>query len=300
MKKKHNVIFTISLLCVGLIAITINSCGFLPEDKDETQQEATKLNINEMSLVWSDEFTSGSSKTAPSSANWTFEKWAAGKVNNEKQQYIDSLNAAYVSDGTLKIRAYKSGSNWYSARLKTEDALGNRSWKYGYFEAKIKMPKGTGVWPAFWMMPHDPTGKSGDGAYGTWPKSGELDIMEYSPGTQGKKVYATVHHSKSAEEITTDKYETLGSKEIDDVTTAFHTYGLYWTETYIEAFIDGVSLGVKYKNENYNSGKSWIQWPYDQKYYIILNLAMGGNLGGNIDSSLTEAIYEIDYVRVYQ
>ncbi len=293
--KKHFAGIAFSLLGAGILALATISCGFLPEDEEE------KLDLSGMKLVWSDEFDS-ETKTAPSETNWTHEIWAKGRVNNEQQAYKKDLKYAYVSDGTLKIVAKKENGSWNSARLKTEDADGTHSWKYGYFEARLKMPAGKGVWPAFWMMPHDPTGNSGDGAYGGWPRSGELDIMEFSPGTTGNKVYSTVHHSESSSSSDKDKYSSLGSKMIDDASTGWHTYGLRWTESYVEAFYDGVSLGARYYNTAYNSGNpdTWVAWPYDQKYYIILNLAMGGNLGGGIDSSLTEATFEIDYVRVYQ
>ena len=293
MKKKHLAAVASSLLCAGLLTVTAISCGFLPEDEDK------KLDLSGLKLVWSDEFDS-ETKSAPSESNWTHEVWNAGAVNNEQQAYKKDLKYAYVSNGTLKIVAKKEGGKWNSARIKTEDANGTHSWKYGYFEARMKMPEGKGVWPAFWMMPHDPTGKSGHGPYGVWPRSGELDIMEYSPATTRNKLYATVHHSMSADAQDTDSYSSLGGRFLEDAATNWHTYGLRWTETYVEAYIDGTPIGARYYNSSYNSSTPWVKWPYDQKYYIILNLAMGGNLGGGIDSSLTEATFEIDYVRVYQ
>jgi beta-glucanase (GH16 family) len=275
MNQQHNLILSVLLLCA--VAVMTTSCVFAPE-KEESSDPKSGL-----SLVWSDEFDSG---TTPSTDDWTHEVWSPGYVNNEKQYYTDSSDTAYISDGTLKIRAYKSSGNWYSARIKT---AGLHSWKYGYMEAHIKQPAGNGVWPAFWMMPED-------SSYGTWPRSGELDIMEYSPNTTGSSTYATVHHSKSSSAAGTDLYSSLGSKTFSDATSAFHTYGLKWTSSYVEAFYDGSLLGTKY----YNDGGGWVNWPYDKNFYIILNLAMGGTLGGTIDSSLTEATYEIDYVRVYQ
>ena len=286
MKKKRHCALAFSLLTAGVLALAAPSCGFMPEDDEET------VDKDGMKLVWSDEFDSGS---VPSKSNWVREVWSKGKVNNEEQAYIDSKDTAYISDGTLKIKAYKKDGNWYSARLKTENASGSLSWKYGYFEAKLKMPKGNGVWPAFWMMPHDPTGKSGDGAYGTWPRSGELDIMEYSPGKTGDKLYATVHYGTHWKDD--HRYTSLGDKYISGAADEWHIYGLRWTDEYVEAFIDNVSLGTKYYNDQKGN---FATWPYDQKFYIILNLAMGGDLGGSIDPSLTEAVYEIDYVRVYQ
>ena len=278
MKKKKIATLAASLLVFGALAFTATSCGFLPEDEENKIVDKSGLK-----LVWSDEFDSG---TTPSTSKWTKEIWNPGKVNNEKQYYTDSEKTAYISDGTLKIKAYKENGNWYSARIKTEKKA---SWKYGLFEAKIKMPAGNGVWPAFWMMPED-------SAYGTWPRSGELDIMEYSPSTTKTRAYSTVHHSASESQASTDSYKSLGGKELPDAASAWHTYSLRWTEDYVEAFIDGASIGSKY----YNDGKGWVNWPYDKPYYIILNLAMGGTLGGAIDSSLTEAVFEIDYVRVYQ
>jgi beta-glucanase (GH16 family) len=275
MKRQHKGIIQVLLLCAATAMIT--SCIFAPEEEVSNDPKSG------LSLVWSDEFDSG---TTPSTANWTHEVWNPGYVNNEKQYYTESSDTAYVSDGTLKIRAYKSSGNWYSARIKT---AGLHSWKYGYMEARIKQPAGNGVWPAFWMMPED-------SSYGTWPRSGELDVMEYSPNTTGNSTYATVHHSKSSSAAGSDLYSSLGSKTLSDATSTFHTYGLKWTSSYVEAFYDGSSLGTKY----YNDGGGWVNWPYDKSFYIILNLAMGGTLGGTIDSSLTEALYEIDYVRVYQ
>lgn len=283
--KRHKGLTTV-LLCLGIILVTVSSCGFLPEDEDKVDKDG-------MTLVWQDEFDSD---TVTTQSNWAHEIWPKGKVNDEKQDYINSTETAYVSDGTLKIRAYKENGNWHSARLRTENASGSRSWKYGYFEARLKMPKGNGVWPAFWMMPHDPSGNSGDkGAYGGWPCSGELDIMEYSPSTTGNRLYATVHYGTDWN--TGHRYTSLGGKNISDATSEWHVYGLRWTDEYVEAFIDDVSLGTKYYNDRKGE---WATWPYDQKFYIILNLAMGGTLGGSIDPNLTEAIYEIDYVRVYQ
>lgn len=276
MKRQHNGILLVLLLCAA--AVMTASCMFKPDEEESADP------TDGLSLVWSDEFDSG---TTPSSSNWTKEIWSKGYVNNEVQAYVSSDDNAYVSDGTLKIKAIKDSSgSWTSARLKT---YGLHYWKYGYMEARIKMPSGNGVWPAFWMMPED-------SAYGTWPRSGELDIMEYSPSTTGNKVYSTIHHSKSSSSASTDAYSSLGAVTYSDAASSFHTYGMKWTSSYVEAFYDGTSLGTKY----YNDGNGWVNWPYDKSFYIILNLAMGGTLGGTISSSLSSATYEIDYVRVYQ
>ncbi len=258
-----------------------------------------------MKLVWSDEFDAGSLDTSV----WTKEIWSSGKVNNEVQAYVDSADNCKVGDEieddsgnvstdgqTLKIIATSSnGSTWNSTRIITSGAV---SAKYGYIEARLKMPiaydasgnviDNTGVWPAFWMMPED-------SEYGEWPRSGEIDIMEYSPGTTGQKTYATLHHSASASDAGTDTYPSLGGVTFDNP-YEWHTYGMMWTSGTLEAFYDGESLGAVYANP----GNNWAKYPFDKNFYVILNLAMGGNLGGSINSDMRKAVYEIDYVRIYQ
>lgn len=255
----------------------VTSCIFLPDWNDGMITDKDKG-----TLVWSDEFDSSFN-----TAYWNYETGAGGWGNNEVQNYTDNGRNIEVSNGTLKIIAKKDGSSWTSARLTTKGKIHS---KYGYIEARLKMPQGdSGIWPAFWMMPND-------SAYGTWPRSGELDIMEYSPGTSGKQIFATVHHSTLGNEGA-DTYNTLGNRtDIDDKATEWHLYALKWTENYVEAFYDDVSLGVKYVND----GSGFVNWPYDKDYFVILNLAMGGNLGGPIPADMTEAVYEIDYVRWYK
>ncbi len=285
-----------------------NGCCFLPE-KDE------KLDLSNMKLVWSDEFDAGSLDTSV----WTKEIWKSGNVNNEVQAYVDSTDNLQVgteieddsgklsTDGsTLKIIATSSnGSTWDSTRIKT---AGKVSAKYGYIEARLKMPiaynasgeviDNTGVWPAFWMMPEETVDENGDstggGVYGVWPRSGEIDIMEYSPGTTGQKTYCTLHHASSKTDAT-DTYPSLGGITFDNP-YEWHTYGIMWTSGTLEAFYDGQSLGAVYANP----GNNWAKYPYDQNFYVILNLAMGGNLGGSINEDMRKAVYEIDYVRIYQ
>ena len=248
-----------------------------------------ELDLSNMTLVpsLSDEFDGEELDT---------DKWwvYTGSVyNNEKQKYLNDGSTVEVSDGTLKLKAYLSESKWYSGKIqassheKEDGSTGGMPFKYGYVEARLKMPVDKGVWPAFWLMPD----KS---EYGAWPFSGELDIMEFSPSTKGTTAYATYHKATNA--AGGHDYHSLGSKNISSANTKWHTYGLYWTEKTLEAYYDGESLGTVFKKK----GKSFAQWPYDKEFYVILNLAMGGDLGGTIDSSLTEAVYEVDYVRVYQ
>lgn len=264
------------------VLVVLNSCVFLPpEEETGTSAAETK---NGMSLVWSDEFESGNTKTAPLNSNWVHETGAGGWGNNEVQTYTNDIANAYMSNGTLKIVASKTDGKWTSARMYTH---GLHSWKYGYMEASIKLPVASGTWPAFWMMPES-------SVYGSWPCSGEIDIMEYAPAVSGANtVFSTLHYGTS---VSTHRWTTLAKTTIASATTAFHKYAVEWNEGYIRYYYDDVAVGTQYVK----GSKEWSEWPFDQKFFIIINLAMGGNLGGSISSSLSEATYEIDYVRVYQ
>ncbi|MCX7655950.1 MAG: glycoside hydrolase family 16 protein [Treponemataceae bacterium] len=265
------------ILCGILLMLVLlggTSCMFIPPEDDST------MKFDNLSLVWSDEFDGSSD--APDSLKWTYDLGAGGWGNNEIQEYTNSRTNSYVSNGTLKIRALKENGRWTSARLKTQ---GKYSWKYGYIEARIKLPSGNGVWPAFWMLGNNITSVN-------WPKCGEIDVMEYSPGTTGaNKVFGTVHYATAAGE---HQYTSLGEKIDSTFTTTFHTYGLRWTSTEIILYLDGQRIGTPFKKV------TGTPWPFDQEFFLILNVAMGGNLGGPIDSNLTQAIMEVDYVRVYQ
>lgn len=231
-------------------------------------------------LVWADEFeVSGN----PDPLQWNFETGGGGWGNNELQTYTSNSENSYVTNGTLKIVARKSESGqWTSARMVTS---GKASWKYGKMEIRAKLPLGRGTWPALWMMPQ----YSG---YGTWPKSGEIDIMEhvgYDPG----KVYGTVHTEAYNHKLGTQKG---GNTAVSNVHSEFHTYAIEWADDFIKWFVDGNHY-FTFINEN----KSYREWPFDQPFFMILNVAIGGDWGGaqGIDPALTEATMEIDYVRIY-
>ncbi|MEJ5189011.1 MAG: glycoside hydrolase family 16 protein [Breznakiellaceae bacterium] len=257
-----------------MVLLTVSSCMFIPPEDTST------MKFDNLSLVWSDEFDGPSD--APDSTKWTYDLGAGGWGNNEVQTYTNNRTNSYVSNGTLKIRALKENGSWTSARLKTQ---GKYSWKHGYIEARIKLPAGNGVWPAFWMLGNNITSVS-------WPRCGEIDVMEYSPGTTGvNKVFGTVHYATATGD---HRYTSLGEKIDSTVTTAFHTYGLRWTSTEITLYIDGQQVGTPFRK------MADTPWPFDQEFFIILNVAMGGNLGGTIDPNLSQAIMEVDYVRVYQ
>lgn len=256
--------------------LLISSCMFIPPLDDVADPKAG------MNLSWSDEFDGAS--TAPDSSKWDYDIGTGdqGWGNNEVQNYTDTRTNSFVSNGTLKIKAVKSNGTWTSARLKTQ---GKYSFKYGYIEARIKLPAGNGMWPAFWMLGNN------IGSVG-WPKCGEIDVMEYSPGVVGLyKVFGTVHYPSTTG---SHLYTSLGDTVDSSVVSKFHTYGVKWDSTSLTLYIDGEKIGTTFTK------MADTPWPFGQNFFIILNVAMGGNLGGTIDASLTEAVMEVDYVRVYQ
>lgn len=232
-------------------------------------------------LVWHDEFD------APSlSADWKIENWPAGKVNNELQIYpgtaeIDGQKLIAVDNGVLSVTARKIGGKIYSGRLY---ALPAKGWKYGYMEAKMRLPKGKGTWPAFWMMPVD---------FKSWPADGEIDIMEHV-GFNENVVHSTIH---------CNKYNNTGTpiesarRMVAGATTGFHIYAMEWTADHITFFVDGETL-LTYRND----GTGRDAWPFDKAFYIIFNLAWGGDWGGQqgVDETALPATMAVDYVRVYQ
>lgn len=237
-------------------------------------------------LVWQEEFNE-TATGLPDTRKWWYETAEPGWVNNELQTYIagkkGDIVTAEVSDGTLKIRAIKDGNRVYSARVNTNDG-----WTYGYFEARLKLPKGKGTWPAFWMMPT---------VWSGWPDGGEIDIMEHV-GCVPTEVSSSIHCKSYYHAIGTQK---TAAKKIATVMDEFHVYALEWTEEYIKTYVDGVQL-FYYNPDNYSEGRTANTWPFNKPFQLKLNLAWGGDWGGmyGVDESCLPATYEIDYVRVFQ
>lgn len=233
-----------------------------------------------MELVWSDEFgTDG----APDPARWDYSLGGNGWGNGELQNYTDSRDNSWIKDGRLFIAARKNDGKWTSARLKTQ-FLGD--WKYGYFEIRAKLPAGRGTWPAIWMMPMLDT-------YGGWPRSGEIDIMEHVGFDEN-----VIHHSLHSRDLNhRNGNQITASVRIDRAVNAFHTYALEWDPQFIRWLVDGRET---FRAENPGTGNG--AWPFDIPFYLILNVAIGGEWGGQqgIDSGLKRAVMEVDYVRVYQ
>ncbi|MEN2284362.1 glycoside hydrolase family 16 protein [Algoriphagus sp. SE2] len=234
-------------------------------------------------LIWADEFEKDG---LPNPKNWSYDIGDHGWGNQELQYYSEAkLENARVKDGILIIEA-KTDSNYpkgyTSARLVSK---GKASWKYGYIEVKAKLPTGRGTWPAIWMLPEE-------NKFGGWPSNGEIDIMEHV-GFDPGKVHGTVHTEAFNHKIGTQKG---GFIMVPEFNTEFHIYAIDWTKEKIDFYIDN-SLYFTFDK----SKDDYKEWPFDQAFHVILNIAVGGGWGGQqgIDPNIWPQKMEIDYVRVY-
>ena len=235
-------------------------------------------------LVWHDEFDVAG-VTSPSTDNWWYETGDGGWGNNELQDYVsggkyNGKRIAEVSDGTLKITAQKIDGKVRSVRMNTV-----QGWTYGYFEGRLKLCKGKGTWPAFWMMPKN---------FRAWPDDGEIDIMEHV-GYHENYVSSSIHCKAYYHSIGTQKTNEI---HIPTATSEFHTYAVEWTPEYLKFYFDG-KLHFTFNNDGKGDKNTW---PFNAPFYLKLNLAWGGNWGGamGVDESCLPTTYEIDYVRVFQ
>lgn len=237
-------------------------------------------------LVWSDEFDYTG---LPDINKWSYDTAGneGGWGNNESQFYTKSrLANAEVKDGILHINAVKEdykGFKYTSARLITKQ---KGDWLYGYIEVKAKLPSGRGMWPAIWMLPTD-------WEYGGWPSSGEIDIME-NVGYNPNVIVASAHTYSYNHVLGTQKSGTI---TIPDCYTAFHVYRLEWDKTEYRVYVDD-TLYFTFKKEP----TDYKAWPFDKRFHLLLNVAVGGNWGGaqGIDDTIFPKTMEVDYVRVYQ
>jgi beta-glucanase (GH16 family) len=273
MEKKNYILFF-------LLVIGITSC------KKGDSYETITTPTGTWQLVWDEEFNYTG---LPDTTLWSYDtegnSWGWG--NNEAQYYTagDSANA-YVKDGMLTITARidsMGGKRYTSARLITKE---KGDWLYGRFEIRAKLPTGLGTWPAIWLL-------STDWEYGGWPASGEIDVMEnvgYDPytivGSAHTQSYNHVHGTQKNAKI-----------HIPTSYTDFHLYALEWEADAYRVYVDD-KLYFTFENE----GTGFAEWPFDKRFHLLLNLAIGGNWGGQkgIDDLLFPHRFQVDYVRVYQ
>ncbi len=234
---------------------------------------------------WADEFDY---EGLPDASKWGYDVGSPnnGWGNNELQYYTDGRKEnVTVSGGLLRITARKEDfgeKNYTSTRLVSK---GKGDFLYGRFEVRAKVPKGKGTWPAAWMLPSD-------WVYGGWPNSGEIDILEHV-GYDQDVVHISVHTKDYHHSIGTQK---TAVKKIQNATTEFHLYRIDWTPDYIKGYVDD-QLIFTFNNEK----RGFAAWPFDQKFHWLVNLAVGGDWGGQqgIDDTAFPAQMEVDYVRVY-
>ncbi len=267
------VMFSITFLFT--ILLTISGCA-----TDETQEVAQFTN-----LVMADEFDT---EGAPNAAMWTYDigigPGGDGWGNQELQYYTDRTENVKVENGFLLITAQEEsfeGASYTSARLKTQGLFEQQ---YGRFEARIRLPYGKGLWPAFWLLGNDCD-------QNIWPQCGEIDIMEYL-GDSPTKVFGTVHGpGYSGGEAETKEY-TLENDRFD---TGFHIFGIEWGPDYINYYVDG-DLYNQITPDDVAG-----EWVFDHPFYIIMNVAVGGSFPGspNAETVFPQTMV-VDYVRVYQ
>ena len=283
--KKFNILLIILLLFTLSFAYACdgeeegnNEFKYREIEPDEFASDTMAELAGGYTLIWTDEFNYTGS---PDPAKWNYEVGGGGWGNNESQFYTNRDDNSYVDNGYLTITAKKeaySGYQYTSARLTSKN---KGDFKYGYIEFRAILPTGIGTWPALWMMPTE-------SVYGGWPNSGEIDIME-TTGKNPAYIQGTTHTNVS------QGGGVGGATSIPTSTSEWHTYGCEWDDTGIKFMVDGRA----YFTYTHSPNHDYTRWPFDQKFFLIMNLAMGGTMGGNIDPNFSEASMKVDYVRVY-
>ena len=270
--KDNRLISIKNTLLISLLMFTLWSCK-------NDDNEIVKRNWE---LVWQDEFNTPG---APDAAKWTYDIGNGpnndGWGNAELQSYTSRAENIVIADGNLKITAIKNGNSFTSARIKTQGLFEQG---YGRIEASIKLPYGPGIWPAFWMVGNDVNTKG-------WPQCGEIDIME-GRGQEPNIIHGTVHGpGYSAGAAITASYG-LQNARFD---TDYHLFAVEWTENCIDFYVDDV-LYSRITPEKVTGN-----WVYDHPFFIILNVAVGGNYVGwpTTSTPFPQTMY-VDYVKVYK
>lgn len=272
------------------ITATVQGTAISADCKVTVKKVRAKLSYEGYNLKWSDEFDG----TALNKADWNVETHGAGWVNSELQEYVDSDQNISVKDGNLVITPIKTvkedGTATYtSGRINTQN---KHNFTYGLFEVRAKVPAGQGYLPAFWMMAAD------ENVYGQWPRCGEIDVMEIM-GQKTDKLYGTIHYGNPHS-------ESQGTYVLteDNFADNYHTFSCEWEPGKIRWYVDGMLYHEESDWYTATVGQGTVTYPapFDQPFYMILNLAVGGSWVGNPDAStdFDKAAFTIDYVKAYQ
>lgn len=280
------------LMAAVMISVTFSGCGD-KDDSSSSSDNSSKVDVPQLedySLLYDDEFSGEKLDTA----KWNYEPHEPGWTNSELQEYTESTDNVFIKDGKLVIKALKTqtenGSDYYTSGKVT---MQNKcDFTYGKVVVSAKVPEGKGLWPAIWMMPKDET------YYGQWPKCGEIDIMEVL-GSNVSTAYGTIHYGEPHAEQ--QGVYNLSSGTFAD---SFHEYSVEWEPGEMRFNIDG---------NLYHTVNDWFSAvegeddkaypaPFNQPFFVQMNLAVGGTWPGNPDAStdFSKAEFEIDYVRIYQ
>lgn len=242
-------------------------------------------------LSFSDEFNTGVSDIA----GWSYDlgNGTDGWGNNERQNYTNNAQNVFVTDGNLNIRVIATGSGanqtYTSTRIRSNNVF---SQTRGYFEWRAKMPAGQGLWPALWMMPKD-------SAYGGWPRSGEIDVFE-GKGQDTGLVQASLHsgNNSNSHVTQTQTLQGAGKRPAGFTTTAFHTYAVQWDTSGFKFYCDDILYQTR-TNGWFVPGGGTSMAPFDKPFYIIMNMAVGGNYVGDPNIPAGNYDMQIDYFRAY-
>ncbi|MDY0075094.1 MAG: glycoside hydrolase family 16 protein [Acholeplasmataceae bacterium] len=287
---KKCILILIFILFIGVLS----SCKEKETPPEETDYSLCKAAgydydptlIDDYELVWYDEFDLDGTLNKD---KWGYDLGGSGWGNNELQYYTEDLNS-WVEDGHMIIEARKEsymGRDYTSARVISKN---KGDWLYGKIEVMAKLPTGVGTWPAIWMLPTD-------WLYGGWPSSGEIDIMEHV-GYDQNKVHGSIHTKFLNHQLGTQR---SGTRIIETASTEFHKYAIEWLPDRIKFYIDDHNYFTFQPNRQVPC-PTLGQWPFDARFHLLLNIAVGGNWGGveGVDDEIFPQRMEIDYVRVYQ
>lgn len=272
-----------ALLALGLLACTEKSNSFTPAPPTPpvpVVNEDARNYADYTSLVWADEFDGGGTLDQ---TKWMYDLGGGGWGNRELETYTNSTDNVYLTGGNLVIKALHGpgGPNDYtSGRILTK---GKQNFQYGRIDVRAQVPKGKGIWPAIWML-------GSDIDQNNWPRCGEIDIMEVR-GSKPRELLTTMHFGNSSAD-----HRMKGTTQVQpaDLSDAFHTYSVVRSKDLLRFFLDGQLYYTM-------TGSDASPFPFNNPFFVVLNLAVGGDFDGNPDASTTfPQQMTVDYVRYYQ